>query len=146
MCFWLHKAWWTVREESLDSPRGADGPRVGDGWSVIEGAVLVVQELFFGWSTVAPRTVRLGHTDGPPGACGRSSWCCAVLLSPLLLEFRFRFGIVWSLFLGLEVRRDYATLANSCGDSWLWIWGIGSVLSLENNFYRVPFTPPLFVA
>jgi hypothetical protein len=35
------------------------------------------------------------------------------------------------------------TLANSCGNPWLWIWGIGRVLSLEKNFYRLPFTPPL---
>jgi hypothetical protein len=34
--------------------------------------------------------------DGPPGA--------AELLSPLLLEFRFRFGIVSGLILGLVGR------------------------------------------
>jgi hypothetical protein len=66
-----------------------------------------------------------------------------VLLSSLLLEFRFRFGIVWGLFLGLVVRCDYATLANLCGNLWLCIWDIGRVLSLEKNFYRLPFSPPL---
>jgi hypothetical protein len=37
---------------------------------------------------------------------------------------------------------DYVTLANLCGNPWLWIWGIGRVLSLGKNFYRLPFTPP----
>jgi hypothetical protein len=46
VCFWLHKVWWTVHEESPDSSRGADGPRVVDGWSIIEGVVLVVRERF----------------------------------------------------------------------------------------------------
>jgi hypothetical protein len=55
----------------------------------------------FGQSAAALRTVRLGHADSPPGACGWSAWCSAELLSPLLLEFCFRFGIVWGLFLGL---------------------------------------------
>jgi hypothetical protein len=65
---------------------GEDGPRVHHGWSVIEGAVLEVRGLF---------------SDSLPGVCGQSAWCSAELLSPLLLEFRFRFGIVWGLFLGL---------------------------------------------
>jgi hypothetical protein len=56
----------------------------------------------FGQSAPAPRIVLLGLADGPPGAWGRSAWCCAELLSSLLLEFHFRFGIVWGLFLGLE--------------------------------------------
>jgi hypothetical protein len=40
-------------------------------------------------------TVRPGLADGLPGACGRSAWSSAELLSALLLEFRFHFGIVW---------------------------------------------------
>jgi hypothetical protein len=51
VCFWLNNVWRTVREERLDSPCGTDGPRVEDGRSA-----------------AAPRTVRLGHVDGPPGA------------------------------------------------------------------------------
>jgi hypothetical protein len=38
--------------------------------------------------------------DCPLGHCGPSAWAFTELLSPLLLEFRFRFGIVWGLFLG----------------------------------------------
>jgi hypothetical protein len=47
------------------------------------------------------RTVRPGLADGQPGACGQSTWSSAELLSSLLFEFRFRFGIIWSLLLGL---------------------------------------------
>jgi hypothetical protein len=47
------------------------------------------------------RTVRPGLADGSPDACGQSAWSSAELLSPLLFEFRFRFGIVWGLLLGL---------------------------------------------
>jgi hypothetical protein len=46
VCFWLHKVWRIVREESPDSPCDADGPRVEDERFVIEDAVLVVQERF----------------------------------------------------------------------------------------------------
>jgi hypothetical protein len=46
-------------------------------------------------------TVRQGLADGPPGACGWSSWSSAELLSSLLFEFRFSFGIIWGLLLGL---------------------------------------------
>jgi hypothetical protein len=42
----VHKVWRTVCEESPNSPRGVDGPRVEDGRSVAEGGVLVVQERF----------------------------------------------------------------------------------------------------
>jgi hypothetical protein len=86
MCFSLHKVWQTVREERPNSPCGADGLWVEDGWSVIEGIVLEVRGYF--WMVrAAPRTVRLGHADGPLGACGRSTWCSAELLCPLLFEF-----------------------------------------------------------
>jgi hypothetical protein len=40
------------------------------------------------------RTVRPYHADRPPGHRGLSAWCLAELLSPLLLVFHFRFGIV----------------------------------------------------
>jgi hypothetical protein len=33
--------------------------------------------------------------DRPPQPRGPSVLCCAELLSPLLLEFRFRFVVVW---------------------------------------------------
>jgi hypothetical protein len=56
---------------------------------------------FFGLSVCDPRTVRPYHADRPPGHRGLSAWCLAELLSPLLLESCFRFGIVWGLFLGL---------------------------------------------
>jgi hypothetical protein len=56
--------------------------------------------MFFGRSTTA-RTVCRSQVDGPPGSRGQPAWGFAVLLNPLLLEFRFRFGIVWGLFLGL---------------------------------------------
>jgi hypothetical protein len=48
-----------------------------------------------GRSTRCLRTVRTGLADGPPGARGQSAWSSAELLSPSLLEFCFRFGIVW---------------------------------------------------
>jgi hypothetical protein len=57
--------------------------------------------IFFGQSAGTPRTVRRGLADSPPGARGQSTWYCAGLQSPLLLHLCFRFGIVWSLFLGL---------------------------------------------
>jgi hypothetical protein len=38
--------------------------------------------------------------DGPPGSCGQSAWFSAELLSPLLFEFRFGFGIVFSPRIG----------------------------------------------
>jgi hypothetical protein len=47
------------------------------------------------------RTVRAGLADGPPGARGQSAWSSAELLSSLLFEFRFHFGIVWGLLPGL---------------------------------------------
>jgi hypothetical protein len=72
---------------------GADGPRAHRRWPVIEGAVLDAREHF---SDSPPYLA-----DGPPGGRGQFAWGFAVLLSPLLLEFRFRFGIIWGLFLGL---------------------------------------------
>jgi hypothetical protein len=57
--------------------------------------------VFFGQSAATSQTVHQGHADSPPGARGQYARHCAELLSPLLLEFRFRFGIVWGLFLGL---------------------------------------------
>jgi hypothetical protein len=47
------------------------------------------------------RIVCPGLADGPPGACRQSAWSSAELLSPLLFEFHFRFGIVLGLLLGL---------------------------------------------
>jgi hypothetical protein len=56
---------------------------------------------FFGPSIRDPWTVRPYHTNRPSGHCGLSAWCLAELRSPLLFEFRFHFGIVLGLFLGL---------------------------------------------
>jgi hypothetical protein len=55
----------------------------------------------FGPSTCDPRTVRPYHADRSAGHCGLSAWCLVELLSSFLLVFRFFFGIVWGLFLGL---------------------------------------------
>jgi hypothetical protein len=45
-CFWLLGLWRTFREERVDSPSGANGPRVGYGLSIFWGVLLVVQEAF----------------------------------------------------------------------------------------------------
>jgi hypothetical protein len=44
MCCWLHKVWQIVREVSADGLLRADGPRVGLGRSIFQGAVLEVRE------------------------------------------------------------------------------------------------------
>jgi hypothetical protein len=54
-----------------------------------------------GQSAKCPRTVRPGLADDPPGACGQSAWSSAGMLSSLLFEFCFRFGIVLGLLLVL---------------------------------------------
>jgi hypothetical protein len=56
---------------------------------------------FFIPSIRDPRTARPCLADRPPGQRGLSAWCLVELLSSLLLVFRFCFGIVWGLFLGL---------------------------------------------
>jgi hypothetical protein len=72
---------------------------------IMDGPLLRVQYWRFGnvFRTVrrSSRTVHRTHADGPPGGRGQSAWVFAVLLTPLPLKFRFRFGIVWGLFLGL---------------------------------------------
>jgi hypothetical protein len=95
--FLLHE----VRERSSRTVRGgADGPR-----AIADGPLLRVRyggsRVIFGRSAAAPRTVRLGHANGSPGACGRSAWSYAEFLSPLLLKSHFRFAIVCGLLLGL---------------------------------------------
>jgi hypothetical protein len=52
-------------------------------------------------SALGLRTVRPVSMNCPPQARGPSAWHCAGLLSPLLLESFFRFGVIWGLFLGL---------------------------------------------
>jgi hypothetical protein len=47
------------------------------------------------------RKVRRSPADSSLGACERSAWGSAELLSPLLLEFLFRFKIYCGLVLGL---------------------------------------------
>jgi hypothetical protein len=54
--FWLLEVCWTVREVSADGLFGADGPQVGLGWFVIQGAVLEVRV-----------------SDGPPCPRGQSA-------------------------------------------------------------------------
>jgi hypothetical protein len=70
-----------------------------------DGPLLRVQYWRFGnvFRTVrrSSRMVHRNHTDGLPGGRGHSALGFAVLLSPLFFEFRFLFGIVWGLFLGL---------------------------------------------
>jgi hypothetical protein len=72
---------------------------------ITDGPLLRVQYWRFGnvFRTVrrSSRTVRHTHADGPPGGRGQFAWGFTVLLSPLLLEFLFHFGIIWGLFLGL---------------------------------------------
>jgi hypothetical protein len=65
---------------------------------IADSPLLRVQYWWFGSYF---QMVHRSPADSPPGACGRSAWCCLGLLSPLLLEFFFHFGIVWGLFLGL---------------------------------------------
>jgi hypothetical protein len=55
----------------------------------------------FGPSAEVEQTVRQPIADYPPGHCGLSAWDFADCLSPLLLEFHFRFEIVSGLLLGL---------------------------------------------
>jgi hypothetical protein len=98
----------TVRNE-------ADSPRAHRRRSVIKGVVLEVWGCFrmirrslvdspprpCGQSARCLQTVRPSLADGPSGACGQSAWSSAELLSRLLFQFRFLFGIVWGLLLGL---------------------------------------------
>jgi hypothetical protein len=54
-----------------------------------------------GLSAASTRTVRPVTADRPPCHRGLFAWDFADRLSSLLLEFCFRFGIFWGLFLGL---------------------------------------------
>jgi hypothetical protein len=88
---------WTVR-----AAQGTLGQSAGRVRTVrISGCTSGGSFAFFGLSARGPWTVRPVSADRPPQPRGPSAWCCVELLSPLLLEFRFRFGIVWGLFLGL---------------------------------------------
>jgi hypothetical protein len=91
------------------------GPSAWGGWTVfaartIRGACPDIRYsrcatggsvFVFGPSVPDPQTVRPYHANRPPGHRGLSAWCLAELLSSLLLVFRFHFGIVWGLFIGL---------------------------------------------
>jgi hypothetical protein len=87
----------TVREEGVVPGRSDVPPQtVRYCWYSTGGL-----RVFFEQSAGTSRTVRRGLADSPPGAHGQSAWYCLWLLSPLLLDSCFRFGIVWSFFLGL---------------------------------------------
>jgi hypothetical protein len=70
---------------SEDKARTVRSSRCASGGSVV----------FFGLSARGSRTVRPVPVDRPPQPRGPSAWAFAELLSPLLLWFHFRFGIVW---------------------------------------------------
>jgi hypothetical protein len=76
----------------------ADRPRTRCRPYVFQG---VLPEVLLAFSDRPPRTVHRPHGDSPPGHRRPFTWACTELLSPLLLEFCFCFGIVWGLFLGL---------------------------------------------
>jgi hypothetical protein len=69
------EVWWTVRAAQVVLEQSAGRVRTVR----ISSALLVVL---------------LRFTDYPLEGRKPSAWCCAELLSPLLLDFRFRFGIV----------------------------------------------------
>jgi hypothetical protein len=101
---------------------------------------------FFGSSAASSRTVRLLHTDCPPGHHGLSTPGCAELLSPLLLEFRFRFGIIWGLFLGLVGLLWLCDLDKLVWESFIVNSGHRLSSTFGKNFYRLPSTSPSLVA
>jgi hypothetical protein len=96
-CFWPGEVWRTVRAAPV--ARGPSDNRVRT--VCYSRCATGGSTFFFGLFVRDPRTVCPYHVDRPPGHRGLSAWCLAELLSPLLLESCFCFGIVWSLFLGL---------------------------------------------
>jgi hypothetical protein len=87
---------WTIRGEG-----------VGHGWSEVPPrrvrycwCSIGCLRVFFGQSACTMRKVHRGLADSMPGAHGQSTWYYAGLLSPLLLDWCFRFGTVCSVFLG----------------------------------------------
>jgi hypothetical protein len=83
-----------------DCPPGVAGLSARDGLSVgwprtvrISRFRTCCSDSNFGPSAGVAKTVRQSIVDCPPGHCGPSAWAFAELLSPLLLEFRFRLGL-----------------------------------------------------
>jgi hypothetical protein len=83
--------------------------------------------------------------DRPPQPRRLSAWCCAELLSPLLLEFRFRFGVVWDLFLGLVGLLLLCDLGKLVWESLVVNLGHMPSSLFGEEFYQLPFTPPLVI-
>jgi hypothetical protein len=96
-CFWPAEVWQIVRLDVADRPRGTGCLRTVRYSTCASGGSTFI----FGPSIRDPRTVHLYHANCPPSHHGLSASCLAELLSSLLLEFRFRFRIVWGSLLGL---------------------------------------------
>jgi hypothetical protein len=88
----------------------ADRPRTGRELFIIRGALLECRLPFSDFPLFEVcywrvgflfRTVRPGPMDRPPVPRGLSAWCLEELLSPLLLDSCFRFGVGCGLLLGL---------------------------------------------
>jgi hypothetical protein len=99
---------------------------------------------FFGSSLRGSWTVRRVFADRPPQLCGPSVWTFAESLSPLLLVFCFLFGIVWGLFVGLVRPLLLRDLGKHVWESLVANLGHRPSSTLGENFYRLPFTPPLW--
>jgi hypothetical protein len=98
--------WFSFEGSWPDSPPGVARQSAWLGPSVVLARTVCYSRCASGGSVFIfrlcdPRTVRPYHADHPPGHHGLSAWCLTELLSSLLLVFRFCFGIVWGLFLGL---------------------------------------------
>jgi hypothetical protein len=159
------RGFWTVREESADrvfvvffvcsrafvfrsiylvvfyqeefvgqSVRG--GRTVREAWTVREcsadGPFFAVHYWRFGNHF---RTVRRMLADSLPPPCGRSAQAIADCLSPLLIEFCFRFGIVWGLLLGLVCPLRLRDLGKLMWESLVVNLGHKTSLTFRNNFY-----------
>jgi hypothetical protein len=129
----------------------SDSLQVGYRPSTFRGALLVVLlRLMYcplegrGPSARCQRTICPVSADRPPQPRGSSSWGCAELLSPLLLEFRFRFGIVWGLFLGLVGPLRLLDLGKLVWESL--VVNLGHRLSslFGEEFLSAPIHPPLW--
>jgi hypothetical protein len=97
-----------IRRSLSDSPSGVAGQSARRGRSASVRRTVCCSRCTTGGSgtifvrfATCSRTVRLVPADSLPPPCGRSAQAIADCLSPLLIEFCFRFGIVWGLLLGL---------------------------------------------
>jgi hypothetical protein len=96
-CFWSGGVWRTVHLGVVDRPCSPSCSRTVRGPGVDRPLFKV---RFWRFCCVF-RTIHSRVVDRSPQSRGPSTWAFTELLSPLLLWFRFRFGIVWGLFLGL---------------------------------------------